>query len=326
MRACRVSAGSVTRVGVMKFFHVPLLVVSVTSTTLHDAVEQNNATLLMQLLQNSSEAFMDSVDENQLTPLHLAAYQGHAEAADALLQAGAPVDTRSAHGEMTALHWAGGNGHVDLVEALLAKGADLSLAASNGHTVLHFAASRGYDSMLPVLLDASDASFIDTTSGLGVTALQMASEKGHAEVVRRLLRAGADMAKTADSNRISALHGASAMGHDAVVRLLLEAGASVEARDARQRTPLHLAAAMGQRNATSALVSAGAPLEALDADGLTPRWLAARKKRTAAVRVLREAGAQPRSPISRLWKRVKLCWAESALSAPTCAVRRAKTS
>ena len=58
----------------------------------------------------------------------------------------------------------------------------------------------------------------------GATALILAAQSGHVEVVRLLLEAGADK-DVADDDGATALMEAAYRGHVEVVRLLLEAGA-----------------------------------------------------------------------------------------------------
>jgi ankyrin repeat protein len=75
-----------------------------------------------------------------LSPLHLAARQGHIEVADALLAAGADVNQRTTGDKTTPLVIAIVNGHFDLAKQLLDKGADPNLAQeTNGVTPLYAA-------------------------------------------------------------------------------------------------------------------------------------------------------------------------------------------
>ena len=70
------------------------------------------------------------------TALIVAANNGHAAAADVLIEAGASVDT-SGRNQLTALHAAAGQGHVALVKMLCAHGASVHAATlSHGVTPL----------------------------------------------------------------------------------------------------------------------------------------------------------------------------------------------
>lgn len=72
-----------------------------------------------------------------LTPLLFAVRQGHADAVDALLAAGADVNQVSAGDHTSPLLMATINGHFDLAKHLLEKGADPKLASDAGTTPLY---------------------------------------------------------------------------------------------------------------------------------------------------------------------------------------------
>ena len=72
-----------------------------------------------------------------ITPLLMAARQGHIEAAQLLLDAGAPINQVSAGDKTSPLLIATINGHFDLAKYLLEKGADPNLASDNGAAPLY---------------------------------------------------------------------------------------------------------------------------------------------------------------------------------------------
>jgi ankyrin repeat protein len=75
-----------------------------------------------------------------MSPLHMAARQGHSDVANALLEAGADINQRAAGDKTTPLIVAIVNGHFDLAKQLVDKGADPNLAqATNGVTPLYAA-------------------------------------------------------------------------------------------------------------------------------------------------------------------------------------------
>jgi hypothetical protein len=75
----------------------------------------------------------------------------------------------------------------------------------------------------------------------GSTPLYYASSFGLAPVVQSLVYAGVDLNARGGAHGGSALHGASWRGHAEIVRLLLEAGADPEVLDAQQMNPMALA-------------------------------------------------------------------------------------
>jgi ankyrin repeat protein len=72
-----------------------------------------------------------------LTPILFAARQGHIDAVNALLDAGADVNSRSKSDNTTVLLMAIINGHFDLAKVLIDRGADVTLASDNGVTPLY---------------------------------------------------------------------------------------------------------------------------------------------------------------------------------------------
>jgi ankyrin repeat protein len=72
-----------------------------------------------------------------LTPLLMAARQGHTDAVQLLLEAGAPINQVSAGDGSSPLLVAIINGHFDLAKILLDKGADPNLAPNNGAAPLY---------------------------------------------------------------------------------------------------------------------------------------------------------------------------------------------
>lgn len=83
-------------------------------------------------LANLREALDDS------TPLHHAAWKGHAEVVTVLLDAGAKVNAqnRNEHYGGTPLHQASHGNQKEVVALLLARGADVHAVSSNGRTAL----------------------------------------------------------------------------------------------------------------------------------------------------------------------------------------------
>ncbi|KAF8260976.1 hypothetical protein EI94DRAFT_1810940 [Lactarius quietus] len=82
-------------------------------------------------------------------------------------------------------------------------------------------------------------------SGPGGTALHSASDKGHVEVVRSLLKCGANVDARGSLGR-SSLHYASRNGHIDVVHCLLDHGADPNFQDDDHWTPLSLTAQSGE--------------------------------------------------------------------------------
>jgi ankyrin repeat protein len=74
--------------------------------------------------------------------------------------------------------------NVDLIKRLLRNGADANATNNNGETALMFAARKGDDEMVEILLPKSDAKAVPNS---GYTALMLAAKYGNVKMVERLL-------------------------------------------------------------------------------------------------------------------------------------------
>jgi hypothetical protein len=110
----------------------------------------------------------------------------------------------------TLLHSACGAGCLEVVALLLRLGADPNIQDRGGHTPLYAVAN------------------------------ECAFETGP-EIVRALVRAGADVGACGGVTRATALHMAARRGHVEIARALLECGAAVHAKDRKGVTPLRRA-------------------------------------------------------------------------------------
>lgn len=146
-----------------------------------------------------------------------------------LLAAGAAPDAREASETgASALMWAAAGNDAEAAEALVRAGADVSLADAHGHTALFYAAMRGSAASLSALLRlGSDP---NRANLWGWTSLHRAAAFGHAGCVRVLLAAGA-RADLANGAGQTSLILAAKNGHADACGLLLDAGAPARARD-----------------------------------------------------------------------------------------------
>jgi ankyrin repeat protein len=156
---------------------------------LHEAAAIGNARRLKTIL-GQSRARVNAANPEGFTPLGLAAFFGHLDAAKVLLEQGADVNLReSSRFANTALDAAVAGDHPDLVKALLAARGDPNVRSEANYTSLHKAAAHGNLAIVQMLLDAG-ADPKATRDG-GSTPLEDARKEGHEAVVKLLQSRGA---------------------------------------------------------------------------------------------------------------------------------------
>ena len=134
-------------------------------------------------------------DKHGWTPLHSAAFHGHKDVVQLLLDRGSDPNKANVGGQ-TPLHYAAMKGHKDVVQLLLDRGADPNKANEGGWTPLHEAAQNGHTVVLQLLLDRG--ADLNKANESGFTPLYTAAFAGHKYVVKLLLDRGADPDLTND--------------------------------------------------------------------------------------------------------------------------------
>lgn len=130
-------------------------------------------------------ALANAVASDGFTPLGLASFFGHPEAAKLLLATGADPNFAAQNSTRVApLHSAVAGGNVEIVRELLARGADVHARQDVGFTALHGAAAEGGEEMIRLLLDhgADPAAKNDA----GKTPADLARERGREKAVALL--------------------------------------------------------------------------------------------------------------------------------------------
>jgi ankyrin repeat protein len=127
----------------------------------------------------------------------------------------------------TLLHFASGAGCLEVVAFLLQLGADPNIQDSGGHTPLYRVAN------------------------------ECGSEPGP-DLVRAVVRAGADVNARGGVTRATTLHMAARRGYAGIASALLDCGAPIEARDSRGATPLQRAINCRRSAVSQLLVERGA--------------------------------------------------------------------
>ncbi len=133
---------------------------------------------------------LESHSSDGWTPLHLAAFFGHAELAKGLLNRGASIDALSTNAmKNTPLHAAAAGRNIELVKLLLERGADANARQQGGWTALHSAAQSGCLEMVEALVEHGAA--ISARADNNQSAFDMALSNGHGDTARFLEQQGA---------------------------------------------------------------------------------------------------------------------------------------
>ncbi|KAK4205770.1 ankyrin repeat-containing domain protein [Triangularia verruculosa] len=177
-------------------------------TVLHSTMLKENTEPLAFLLRRIKGAdVVDMVDEEERTPLHVAAASGRSSSVRLLVEAGADCEAND-RTSRTPLHItvddAPPDAVLEIVNILLAKGADINKRDANGFAALYKAVDR---------------------------SLELVAE--------RLLQSEELVITEEHSNRSSILHMAVSRGLRSIVPLLIERGASITSKNERGQTPLH---------------------------------------------------------------------------------------
>ena len=149
-----------------------------------------------------------------------------------------------------------------VLELLLSHGADLSVRNTRGQSLLHLAASRGHCDILRRLLEAgADLLSVTEADSEGLTPLTSAILGDQAEAARLLLlHSGSGILEAVDSSGRSALDIAIYQGSTAMVELLLDSGANMEKVDERGVRPLDRVIGFGNAAIVTMFLRKGAKL------------------------------------------------------------------
>ncbi|CAI7584945.1 unnamed protein product [Penicillium glandicola] len=184
-------------------------------------------------------ALPDACGDQLWQPFALAALHGHSEIIKLLYEHGVdPCSTDNNwrnpfYNEEDLQSWEEGHplsmaalsGHVSVVNLLLKYGVrpDLPTGDHDKQTALHLAAEKGHLDIVRVLTDAGSP--INAQDGNGATPLAFAARAGHMDIVKFLLCCGADPNITTE-NQGTSLCMASCSGNIDIVRCLLDHGAT----------------------------------------------------------------------------------------------------
>lgn len=220
------------------------------------------------------------------TPLVLAAYGGHIEIVQLLIDSGADLEWQSDSG-LTALHLSVAGGSKECVTMLLKAGADMNSVAFLGLDVIsQIAIQPGYDQELfDILLEAGYR--VEPHSLQTDAAFAMAFNYENDQFIHRLLELGGIPG-------YGVLAGAILNGHEDWLATFVEYGADVISHPWRNEPLLHLLKARNNpREAITVLLEQGEDIDRRDNEGATVLMIASEEFEPQLVRILLEFGADP---------------------------------
>lgn len=216
-------------------------------TALHLAATKGYTKLCLFLIQQHGAA-VDALTLKKQTPLHLAAESGQLEICRLLMGLNANPDATDDKGQKP-IHLAAQHNHADVIKLFLKQSPQLGTSfTKDGSTCAHLAAMQGSIAVLEELMKFDKQGVINARNrSTDATALQLAAEGGHAELVKTLLDAGAG---ASDENRMgyTAAHLAAKNGHMNVLEALRNAQEDSINLTSKKlgMSALHIAAFYGQ--------------------------------------------------------------------------------
>ena len=146
---------------------------------------------------------------------------------------------------------------LNCLEVLIEGGANPDIADHNRMTALEYAIlSEGSESVDKLIRAGVNA---NKTLGISSKPLFAAAFSGKADIVRKLIKAGA--ALNASESHYPSIHVAAREGHTDCVKELIQAGAELNIVDRKGDTPLMAAAQSFSFNCVSTLLKAGAEFD-----------------------------------------------------------------
>ncbi|KAJ5651018.1 uncharacterized protein N7484_004741 [Penicillium longicatenatum] len=227
---------------------------------------RNGSLELVRLLYEYSPDINVSTQEDQWTPLNVAADLGHFEVVKFLIEKGADISIPNS-ARWTPVNSAAESGHLEVVKILVENGADIEVPNTTSMTPLYSAALRNHPQVVEYLLEQGART--DVQHEHGWTPLNCAAEDGFIEVAKMLIDHGADIEIANDTN-MTPLYSASLNGHSEVLKMLLDKGAKCDVPNKNGWTPINVACSNGHTEVVRMLLEHNPDLEYPDNTGWTP--------------------------------------------------------
>jgi ankyrin repeat protein len=129
-------------------------------------------------------ASVKAVNNDEMTPLHIASIRGKSSLAKLLIDKGADVDAKDKHWNTPLIYAVNKNGY-DVAKVLIDNEAGIDFRGTGGNTPLHIASSKNFLDIAELLIE--NYANIDATNGRGDTPLDLAAHTNSIDVLNLLV-------------------------------------------------------------------------------------------------------------------------------------------
>ncbi|CAH1780908.1 unnamed protein product [Owenia fusiformis] len=218
--------------------------------------------------------------DGEISVLHLAAMMNQLNFLNTIIHCGVPVDLPDSHG-LTPLMYAVIKDTLNSARVLLDYNADVNKQDYNGYSSFHHSVQLAHIKMTEMLL--LYGATVNTVQGEGWSPLMLAvrhryERSDHIIIMKILFHQGALLDIQEKQQNYTALILAAQEGHLDIVKLLVRKGANVNLQTKSLHTALMLACWRGLKPIAEFLMARGANVDMQDNGGMTALMLALRDK------------------------------------------------
>lgn len=254
-------------------------------TLLHLAVINGNWNIGNILIKKGAQ--IDAVNYKDITPLAEAVFFGNIKFVNILLEHGADINITKPD---PLLQVAVLERHPDIVETLLRRGAR-PVKDEDGRTPLEIAISTGQLHIVQILFQFDTDIDINAPGLNRYSFLHMAAMFGNLEIVKYLVKRGANIDAKIPHGSKKPIHLAARYGHVKCVEFFLEAGMNIEDAEGAGFTVLHYAAIWGKAELAKFLIKKFGNVNAFNQKALQPIHLASMGEFVDVIYILLDSGA-----------------------------------
>ena len=205
--------------------------------SIYEAAQNGNIEVLKRHLVNGVN--VNEKGPFNASPLHIAVYNDHKEAAELLISKGADINSKGGGESYTPLMVAASNKRNDIAKMLISNGANINATAKDGTSALVVASQLNNIKLVKLLV--SNNANIDFADKIGITPLHSATMNNNKDIVEFLVANKAAVNSKSKEGLHTPLFFASQKGYDKITKLLILNGAEVNLKDKRGNTPLDIA-------------------------------------------------------------------------------------